>query len=195
MGVDGLEVINGVFDLLGLAGEFPGLSGQFFHLGFGVLDSLVVAWLGLLQFLELQGPPSGLLALRGCLLLERPGLLGGLGLSRVQVHRPGQFAVASRREQTEEIIEVLEQQRRLLADLDIGHVVIPDLVRRLPLREEQEIRLHTRACRREDTRRQAHDAPQVAIVEQFPLGLDKGVLVRPEQQALVEHDPAPSAIA
>ena len=41
--------------------------------------------------------------------------------------------------------------------------------------------------------RQAHDAPQVAIVQQLALGLDEGGLVGAEQHAFVEDDAAAAA--
>src|SRR5712692_373894 len=44
--------------------------------------------------------------------------------------------------------------------------------------------------RSESTGRQADDAPEVALVEQLPLGLGKGRLVGAEQHAFIQHDAA-----
>jgi hypothetical protein len=83
-----------------------------------------------------------------------------------------------------------QRQRRLLADLHVGEVVVPDLFGLPALGEEQQVGFHARAGGGEDPAGQADDGPQVALVHQLALGLDKGALVGAEQQPLVEHDGA-----
>ena len=68
------------------------------------------------------------------------------------------------------------------------------LLGRLALGEEQQIRLHARARRREHAARQADDAPQVALVQQLALGLHEGRFVGAEQHAFVQHDAAAAAV-
>src|SRR2546428_1080975 len=90
---------------------------------------------------------------------------------------------------------MLEHQRGFLANLQFGQVVIPYLPRGTALGEEQQISFHACARRLEHTSRQAHNTPQVAIIEQFPLGLNKRIFIRAEKQAFVQDDAAAAAIS
>src|SRR6185312_12258703 len=101
--------------------------------------------------------------------------------------RPTPLTVSALGEQAEEVGELVESERRLLADLEIGEVVIPDALSGTALRKEQQVGLDTRACCREGATRQTHDAPEVAVVEQLALGLREGQLVGAEEHSLIQH--------
>ncbi len=93
-------------------------------------------------------------------------------------------------QQAEELLEVGQRERRLLADLDVGEVVVPDTLGRPAPGEEEQVGLDARARGSEDARGQADDAPEVAVVQQLALGLDEGGLVGAEEHAFVEHHAA-----
>lgn len=57
---------------------------------------------------------------------------------------------------------------------------MPDFLCLPAFGEEQKIRFDTRAGCGENAGGQADDAPKVAIVEQFSLGLDERVFIRAE---------------
>jgi hypothetical protein len=82
-------------------------------------------------------------------LLRRPGVLRalGVGVDRLQVvvsrldlparDRPAAFAPGALRQELEEVAELLDGQRSLLADLDVREVEVPGLLGRLALGEER----------------------------------------------------------
>lgn len=47
--IDGLEVVYGILDLLGLGGQLPRFPCYFLELGFGFLDCMLIAWRTFLQ--------------------------------------------------------------------------------------------------------------------------------------------------
>jgi len=123
-------------------------------------------------------------------LAKRKRLFGGLCPARRQVNRPGPIGVCTRRELGGEVLEVFERQRRLLPDLHVGQVVVPDALGRRAFREEQQLRLHARASGAEDAARQRKNAPEIALVRELALGLDEPVLICSEQNAFVESAPS-----
>ena len=61
--------------------------------------------------------------------------------------------------------------------------------------KEEKVGFDARARRGEDTARQADDAPQVAIVQEFAFGFDEGIFVGAEEQAFIQDDAAAPAVA
>src|SRR5665647_433158 len=157
--VDRFQVVNGVLDLPGLPNQFPRLPRPSRDLCLRFADGLLIPGPGFLQLRQPLRPSRRLLPLRRGLLLQRPGMLRRGPLSSVHVHSPGLLTVTPRGKQPEELLEVFEDQRRLLAHLYVAQVVVPDLLRGLAFREEEQVRLHPRACCREDSTRQTHHAP------------------------------------
>ena len=90
---------------------------------------------------------------------------------------------------------MLERQGGLFAHFDVGEVVVPDGVGGLAFGKEEKVGFDARARRGEDTARQADDAPQVAIVQEFALGFDEGIFVGAEEQAFIQNDAAAPAVA
>jgi hypothetical protein len=61
---------------------------------------------------------------------------------------PAMFAVGALWQQTEKLLEVGQRQRRLLADFDVGKVVVPDTLGWLAFGEEEQVGLDARPCLR-----------------------------------------------
>src|SRR2546425_2413350 len=106
---------------------------------------------------------------------------------------PRAVAVGSGRQNPEELLEVGESERALLPHLHTGEVVIEDALSGAALGEEEQIRLDARASVDKGARGQAHDAPEVALVEELALGLDESRFVRAEEYTFVENDAAATA--
>src|SRR5713101_9353446 len=102
-------------------------------------------------------------------------------LDLLALQRPRVIAVPPREQQPEELLEMGKRQRFLLPHLDVREVVVPGALGGPTPGEEEQVRLHTLPCIDEGARRQANDAPEVALVEQLPLGLGEGRLVGAEQ--------------
>ena len=83
-----------------------------------------------------------------------------------------------------------ERHRRLLADLHMREVVIPNLRGFLSLGEEEQVRLHSGSRAGEAPAGQADNRPQVALVHQFPFCLHKCVLVFAEEESVIKDDRA-----
>src|SRR3990172_8732365 len=112
-----------------------------------------------------------------------------LGALRVRVHRlqvevlrldllacpgPAPVAVGALRQEAEELLELVEREWALLSHLDAGEIVVPDPLRWPAPGEKEEVGLHARARVDERPRREAQDTPEITVVQQFALGLDKG---------------------
>jgi len=139
-------------------------------------------------------------------LLRRPGILLHLHIriDRLEIviprfdlldrDRPAAFAVGPRGQQFQEVGKMLQGERRLLAHLDIRQIIVPDLFGLRSLGEEKDVRFHPSPGIDKGPRRQTDDRPQITLLQQLALGLDKGRFVGTEQHPFIEHDPAPAAL-
>lgn len=84
------------------------------------------------------------------------------------------------RHRLEEALERRQRQWILLHHLHTGQVVVPHLRGALTFVEEQHIRFHASDSIDERSRRQTHDVPQIAVVQQLALGLNRRRLVGAE---------------
>ena len=126
----------------------------------------------------------------GGLVAVGAGFFQGLLQARGKVDGPASRAVGPLRQEFEEIVKVGLGERRLLANLYVGEVVIPYPLGLLAFGEENEVGFDARASGREDTAGQTDDAVNAALLKELALGLDKGDFVGAEQDAFVQDDAA-----
>ena len=93
----------------------------------------------------------------------------------------------------EELLKRLKRERLALRYFDIRQIVVPDAFGWLPLSEEQEIRLYASTSTEERARRQAHNTPEVALIQQLTLCLHERFLISAEQHALINNHAATTA--
>ena len=89
---------------------------------------------------------------------------------------------------------MLKRQRSLLADFDVQEIEIPDAFCLFSFIEENEIGFHACARAGKNAAWQAHDAIDVAILDQLSLRLHETAFVRAKEHAFIEHDAARAAV-